>query len=249
MKLSFKPFKPTATYAGQDKARKELNFIQSTEATVKIDQRTRTLFDKWLDKHPDIRTRIKDTKLEDHYVKAKNGKLVQEFKYLVIFDQMANPGIAFPVCVEKPFREFTLLELMSMTTAIKESYAFFVVDDETSDYVGFIAYFKANQHSKTINNVVFFKFDNGRDETNVPTGGSLFTEILQIMALLFENHNEVNWVAVLEKDNPVIRIYNLYLDHKRREGCVTSKIPFDQRYLSESGGNKVAKLVRYTVQN
>jgi hypothetical protein len=242
MKLSFKPFKPTATYAGQDKARKELNFIQSTEATVKIDQRTRTLFDKWLDKHPDTRTRIKDKPLKDFMIKNSKGKMVCEFEYLVNLDELLKVNDLIPV--NKSYSEFTLLELIGQYTG-KDWVGFYVTDNDTGDYIGIVTYHKTNPWSKTVNNVAMFKFNTSRTDIS----GSMFSDVLQIMDHLFEKHDEVCWYAKDHPDNPVIKTYDMYLNHKKREGCVTSRTIIDYKYLTNGPSIKTAKVIKYLVQN
>ncbi|GHV88255.1 hypothetical protein AGMMS50267_06150 [Spirochaetia bacterium] len=205
--------------------------IRAEEAYVKVNKSEKTKFAQYLFTHPKLKMRVTDNTLGT----------MPEYRFLGPYDGFGKHKNLHGGLVA--FRDITLYDLMGQLRGLthEPTRSFYVIDDDTRNYIGFLSYYKYTPKSRVINEVKFFNFDKKT--------GSMFKDTLQIMAELFRDHDEVRWTAFPDPESPVVPVYDKYVEQKKKEGCVATKVMESLQYVSvDERRLKTIDVFRYSVK-
>lgn len=159
-----------------------------------------------------IRKLLKQIKANPElYTEALQPMKETRYRFLVI------PGEKIPKDVKvkgsQLRKDRTLLEyIMDTIDKRPDLTSYFIVDDKSERYIGFVSYHQ-DEKTKTIVGIKIVRFDES---------GDLRKDIISLFDKLIEENDLIYWEAILDKDNPVIMPYKLYLERiKKLKGYET----------------------------
>jgi hypothetical protein len=170
-----------------------------------------------------------EEKYDDFLKPIKDSK----YQYLVTPEDLIPNEYTFKIA--RHIQERSLMDIIERTIKHNEYTSYFITDDRTLEFVGFVSY-KDDSRSKIVVGIKVFRFDDG-DVTK---------DLLSLINNLVDTHEETHWDAIAK--NKATKAYRVYILKKKCEGFVTEVKPYSVPIKNGDGTVTVVKAIHYVVK-